>query len=107
MWGLQQAMRERGARAWKRVLHPELSETGPCTACIADSANIHPITVGFFEFHPHGVCSAQSIYFYTAEEGMPIEVPIPKRYVLPEVIRKLLERLGRLGKSIVRRIRRE
>lgn len=107
MWGLQQAMRERGARGWKRVLHPELSETGPCIACIADSMNIHPITVGFFEPHPSGVCSAMSIAYYTAEEGMPIEVPIPKKYVLPEMIRKLLERLGRLGKSIVRRVRRD
>jgi len=107
MWGLQQAMREHGARAWKRVLHPELSETGPCMACITDSMNIHPITVGFWEPHPSGVCSAMSIAYYTAEEGMPIEVPIPKKYVLPGMIRKLLERLGRLGKSIVRRVRRD
>lgn len=107
MWGLQQAMREHGARGWKRILHPERSITGPCTACIADSVNTHPITEGFFEPHPHGVCSAMSIAFYTAEEGMPLEVPIPRKYVLPEMIRKLLERLGRLGKSIVRRVRRD
>lgn len=107
MWGLQQAMRERGARGWKRVLHPELSETGPCIACITDSMNIHPITEGFWEPHPHGVCGAMAIAYYTAEEGMPIEVPVPKKYVLPEFIKKLLERLGRPVQSIVRRVRRD
>ena len=45
--------------------------------------------------------------FWAAKTIGQAEVRIPKRYVLPEMIRKLLERLGRLGKSVVRRVRRE
>ena len=107
MWGIQQAMRERGARGWRRVLHPELSETGPCAACIADSQIVHPISEGFFEFHPNGVCSAQAIAFYTAPTQVPVEIPIPSKHVLPDVIRRLLERLGRIGKTVIRRFRQE
>lgn len=105
MYGVQQAMKERGAKAWRRILHPELSETGPCEACVLDSAVVHPITLPFFEFHPNGVCSVQGVAYYT-DVHMPIlEVPIPGKVTLPERIREIVERLGKIGKAIIRRIR--
>jgi len=84
MMGIFQAMIERGAKGWRRILHPERSQTGPCDLCIADSALIHPITEEFWEPHPYGVCTSVSVYFYrefgTAEipMGFPIgEFPVP------------------------------
>lgn len=109
MWGAQQAMREWGAQGWRRILHPEQSEDGPCTACIADSQIIHPITEGFFEFHPNGVCTAQSIGYYTSTSQVPVEIPLPRKYIAPEVIRERLTELGLgpIGKAVVRRLRTE
>ena len=51
-------------------------------------------------------CKAFIYYQWLGSNGYRI-LRIPKRYILPEMIRKLLERLGRLGKSIVRRARRD
>jgi len=107
MWGVQQAMKERGARGWRRVLHPERSEEGPCDACIADSMIIHLIDEGFFEFHPNGVCTAQGVAFYVTPTAPIMEIPIPTKVTLPEMIRKIIEKLGRIGKRVIRRIRRE
>ncbi len=105
MYGVQQAMRERGAKGWRRVLHPELSETGPCLDCARDAAIMHSITEPFFEFHPNGVCSAQAVAYYT-DAAMPfLEVPIPGKVTIPERIREIVERLGKIGKAIIRRIR--
>ena len=73
MLGIFQGMIERGATGWRRVLHPELSATGPCDICIADSKLIHPITVEFWD-HVWGCCSAQAAYFYK-EYGV-VEIPI-------------------------------
>jgi len=73
MMGIFQAMIERGAKGWRRVLHPELSESGPCDVCIADSKLIHPITEEFTD-HVWGVCSQISLYFYR-EYGY-VEVPM-------------------------------
>jgi hypothetical protein len=107
MWGVQQAMKERGARGWRRVLHPERSETGPCDACISDSQIVHPIDEGFFEFHPNGVCTAQGVAYYV-HPTLPIaEIPIPTKVTLPKMIREIIKKLGKIGKSVVRRIRTE
>lgn len=90
MYGVFLAMREFGARGWRRVLHPELSLTGPCEACIADSRLVHPIDEAFFEPHPEGVCTAQSIYFYRMEQPMemPIVFPVPRRRSDTRIIRR-------------------
>lgn len=109
MYGVQQAMKEKGARGWRRVLHPELSKTGPCQQCMADSALVHPITEGFFEFHPNGVCSAQGVAFYTSTAEIPVEIPVPGKVFDRELIMKFLRKLGRAItgpiQNIVRRVR--
>lgn len=63
MWGNQDAMQNLGYIGWRRILHPELSQSGPCQDCVADSFIIHKITEDWFD-HPHGVCSIQSVLFY-------------------------------------------
>lgn len=109
MYGIQQAMKEKGARGWKRILHPELSDTGPCELCIADSRIIHPIEEGFFEPHPNGVCSVQGVAFYTSPTEIPIEIPIPQKIFdvdnILRVLRDFAETLGKPFQQIVRRIR--
>lgn len=105
MYGIQQAMKEHGARAWRRVLHPELSNEGPCEQCLMDSAIIHSIDEPFFDFHPNGVCTAQGVAYYTGGPEPDIEIPVPTKVTVPEMIRLIVERLGKIGKSIIRRIR--
>lgn len=105
MRGVQQAMKERGARGWRRVLHPEASVDGPCMDCIRDSSIVHSITEPFFEFHPNGVCSAQGVMFYTSAIQPIMEVPVPGKITLPERIREIIEKIGEIGKVIIRRIR--
>jgi len=114
--GQQQAMKEHGARAWRRILHPELSVSGPCGLCIADSTLIHPMDEDFVLLHPGDVCTvAETIaYFPVPPEAVPpgekpeIEFPVPGRPTMPAIIQMLkdsLEQLGRGVKHIVRRIR--
>lgn len=109
MYGMQQAMREKGARAWKRVIHPELSKTGPCDECLADSRIIHPITEGFFEFNPNGVCSAQGVAYYTSPTDVMVEIPVPEKRFDPghilEILKDFAQTLGKPFQRIVRRIR--
>jgi hypothetical protein len=109
MYGVQQAMRERGARAWRRILHPELSKSGPCDLCIEDSLKVHPIDEPFFEFHPEGVCSAQGVAFYTAQEEALIEIPVPEKIFdamhILSVLRELGRAMGQRIQQIVRRVR--
>jgi hypothetical protein len=100
--GEQQAMRERGARRWRRVLHPELSKTGPCEACTADAELTHPIDQVFWEPHPLGVCSVQGIVYDLGPDSF--EMPVPgesKPAAWEGAVRKLFEKI----KSVVRRIR--
>lgn len=105
MYGVQWAMREYGAKAWRRVLHPELSDSGPCEICMADSVNVHSIEEPFTD-HPNGVCSMFTIAFYSDVGGLPFaEVPVPEKVTTPSIIRTILEELGKLGKAIIRRIR--
>ena len=112
--GQQAAMREHGARAWRRILHPELSQSGPCVLCIADSAIVHPIEEDFVLLHPGDVCSvAETIAYYPvppeeAGEKPEVEFPVPGRPTIPDIIQMLKDSLGRLGHNIqhvVRRIR--
>lgn len=77
MYGVFQAMKEHGAIGWQRVLHPELSKSGPCAECEADAKITHSIDEPFFD-HPHGVCSMQEIYFYN-EGGILMSHPVPRR----------------------------
>jgi len=106
MYGLQWAMKERGARGWRRILHPELSSTGPCVDCIADSVHVHSIDEGFFEFHPHGVCSPQGVAFYTDMTELPmIEIPIPRKIFDKDRILDILKTLSDKIQQIVRRVR--
>lgn len=101
MYGVQWGMREKGAAGWKRVLHPELSSTGPCKDCINDSRLVHPIEEGFFEFHVNGRCSAISVAFYTSPAEIPVEIPVPDRIFDPGHI---LDFLKEIGKSISTRV---
>jgi len=71
----RQALHERGARKWRRMLHPELSEAGPCQQCMADAEVLHDIEDPFVEFHPNGVCSQQFLVY--TMEGRDIEIPVP------------------------------
>ena len=105
MRGVQQAMMERGAKGWRRVLHPEKSVDGPCMDCIRDSSIIHPIDEPFFEFHPNGVCSSQGVMFYTSPSQPTLEIPVPGKVTLPDRIREIIEKIGEIGKAIIRRIR--
>jgi len=91
MFGVFWFMKEQGARGWRRVLHPELSLTGPCELCIADSVLIHPIDEPFSD-HPEGVCSAQSLYFYWTErpmEEIPRIFPVPRRRDEKRIVRRI------------------
>jgi hypothetical protein len=73
--GTQAAAKANGAKSWQRVLHPELSETGPCQGCISDSSKIHPISEPFTD-HPDGVCSMQSIMYHFGD-AVPMQVRVP------------------------------
>lgn len=76
--GTQQAMASHGARNWQRVLHPELSMSGPCAECEADAQVVHGIEEPFTEFHPHGVCSAQSVLFGFNQNTRARSIPVPE-----------------------------
>jgi hypothetical protein len=109
--GQQQAMRDMGARAWRRELHPERSRTGPCQLCIDDSRLIHPISEPFILLHPGDVCDVASvIVYYPTEQPAPgiepmAEMPVPGRFPpIVQMIRDFLERLGHGAQSIVRRV---
>jgi len=73
-----QALAERGASHWRRVLHPELSKTGPCPECVADSNVIHAMDEPFQVMHPNDLCGTQDINLQYFTNGLPsIEVPTP------------------------------
>lgn len=109
--GQQQAMQERGAKSWRRVLHPESSQSGPCQLCIDDSMLVHPISEPFKLLHPGDVCTVQETVAYYAEPaefavGQPIaEMPVPQRF--PNALAWIKEVLGALKqnyKTVVRRV---
>ena len=78
--GAQQAAKEvYAASHWQRILHPELSEAGPCIQCQEDATHLHSINTPFFEYHPNGVCSAQALAFYRTDidEAAFTQIDIP------------------------------
>ena len=78
MYGVFQSMKEHGAKGWQRVLHPELSKSGPCEWCTADAKIIHSMDEPFYD-HPKGVCGAKAteVRFFRDHE-VPIVFPIPE-----------------------------
>ena len=114
--GQQEAMKEHGAKAWRRILHPELSQSGPCELCIADSALVHPIEEDFVLLHPGDRCTvAETIaYFPTPPKAVApgekpeIEFPVPGRPTISDILQMLKDSVSELGRGIqhiVRRIR--
>jgi hypothetical protein len=73
--GQRQAMKERGAKRWKRILGE--SERGPCEQCIADSKTLHDIDDVFVEFHNNGTCSQQFLQCKVSDSDLGIEIPVP------------------------------
>jgi hypothetical protein len=71
--GQRQAMKERGAKRWRRILGESIS--GPCAECTADSLITHDISETFLD-HPHGQCSQQFLQ-YTMVDGTMTEMPVP------------------------------
>lgn len=67
---------EQGYTGWRRILHPESSQTGPCLWCIADSEVIHPIEEEFTD-HPEGVCTAGTFlsFYRGGASSYPMRVP--------------------------------
>ena len=70
--GVQAAMAERHATHWRRVLHPELSKSGPCPLCVEDSQIVHAIDEPFLALHPNEVCSMEplTLEFSGGQEGL-------------------------------------
>jgi len=97
-------MRERGANSWRRVLHPELSKTGPCPLCVEDSLVVHPIDEPFRVLHPNEVCSKQELFlqYFTNLETPSVEVPVP---VVQSDWRKIVEDILGKTRSTIRRRR--
>jgi len=99
--GQQEAMKERGAHAWRRILHPELSKTGPCEACINDSMLTHSIDEDFQLLHVGDVCSVQEVYYFATEPGettpesTPLaQLPVPEQFPkVKQMIEDALENL--------------
>jgi len=76
--GTQAAARSMGATHWRRVLHPELSKSGPCDQCIADSQVLHTIDEPFESFHPSEYCTVQSVsYSWASGNVAPLNVRVP------------------------------
>jgi len=86
--GTQQAARMNGARGWQRILHPELSKSGPCADCIADSAKLHDISEAWFDFHPSEKCSMQSV-LYSFGDASPLTVQVPSVILPGHRVRRL------------------
>ncbi len=74
--GVQQAMATHGATHWQRILHPELSITGPCAECQADSMVLHAMDEMFMSLHPGDVCTSQAVQYHWSN-GATHEVRLP------------------------------
>lgn len=74
--GAQQAMATHGATHWQRILHPELSVTGPCAECQQDSMVLHAMSEPFVTLHPGDVCTTQAVQFHFNGGGK-YEVRLP------------------------------
>jgi hypothetical protein len=75
-YGAFQAKREQGYSHWRRVMHPEASDSGPCQLCLEDSRVQHSLGEEFYEPHPNGVCSQTFLVFSRGElSSMPFVLP--------------------------------
>jgi len=84
--GMFQAKKEQGITGWQRVIHPEMSQSGSCEWCIADSQVIHSIDEEFSD-HPHGYCGLRWLNFWRGPMStMPVRIP-PLEYPVPRVSR--------------------
>jgi len=73
--GMFQAKKEQGITGWQRVIHPEMSQSGSCEWCIADSQTIHSINEEFSD-HPHGYCDIRWLTFWRGPTStMPTRIP--------------------------------
>lgn len=102
--GTNQAMSERGAKFWRRILHPAGSKSGPCMLCVADSQIRHEMSEPFIVMHPNEACTAQElgVQYTTATDYL--EVPVPNFFT---EIDDILRAAGVTGERIVRRRRTE
>lgn len=72
------AMKQQGASHWRRVIHPEKSEAGTCSACLADASITHSIDEPFQVLHPNENCGRQELYLQYFVGNIPsIEMPVP------------------------------
>lgn len=72
------AMKEQGASHWRRVIHPEKSQSGTCPACLADASITHSIDEPFQVLHPNENCGRQELYLQYFVGNIPsMEMPVP------------------------------
>lgn len=55
------SMSAQGATGWRRVLHPELSETGPCGLCVVAADRVYK-TEDLLPLHNRCVCEVLPVY---------------------------------------------
>lgn len=57
----RRTMGAQGATAWRRILHPELSQTGPCGLCVVAADRIYS-TEDLLPLHNRCVCEVLPVY---------------------------------------------
>jgi hypothetical protein len=57
----QKTMGAQGATGWRRILHPELSETGPCGLCVVAADRVYR-TEDLLPIHSRCVCEVLPVY---------------------------------------------
>ncbi len=57
----QKTMSAQGATGWRRILHPELSETGPCGLCVVAADRLYR-TEDLLPLHNRCVCEVLPVY---------------------------------------------
>lgn len=106
--GVQAAMAERGATHWRRMLHPELSVSGPCYLCRTDSEVLHKIGEPFQSLHPHEVCSMSPLRVrFTGPGGLAEEVEMGVPGVTRNAFDDVLDESGIDHDSTVVKLRAE
>lgn len=57
----QKTMSAQGAQGWRRILHPELSETGPCALCVVAADRVYK-SEDLLPIHNRCVCEVLPVY---------------------------------------------
>ncbi len=57
----QKTMSAQGALGWRRILHPELSQTGPCALCVVAADRVYG-TEDLLPIHNRCVCEVLPVY---------------------------------------------